>query len=194
MIRAGINRLNMNIKAEKNIQDKIKKLPKETGEAINAFDWEKTTGDIGKEYIHDDIGISILEALVGMVLAGIDYAYALPYNIEREIGITEEEAKKIYAELDQKVFKPIYEIMVQKIKAGLKDKKTTWLQNVEFVLSGGDYTVFQEEPEMPEINMKNSAKGELPVNPSAAAQNNQTPKVNTDFISKKDDLRSKFKI
>lgn len=184
----------MNIKAEKNIQDKIKKLPKETGEAINAFDWEKTTGDIGKEYIHDDIGISILEALVGMVLAGIDYAYALPYNIEREIGITEEEAKKIYAELDQKVFKPIYEIMVQKIKAGLKDKKTTWLQNVEFVLSGGDYTVFQEEPEMPEINMKNSAKGELPVNPSAAAQNNQTPKVNTDFISKKDDLRSKFKI
>jgi hypothetical protein len=177
----------MNIKAENDIQDQIQKLPKETAEAINAFDWQKATAEVGKKYVNDESSTGLLQVLVGMVLSGIDYGDTLAYDIEDEIGTTAEEAKNIAAELDRKVFKPVYDIMVQKIKAGLKDKNPDWRQNVDFVLSNGDYTIFQEEPKAAQAeNGEGTGIGGIGNARPNVSMRKPASAINTDFITRKD--------
>ncbi len=136
----------------------MKNLPVETREAIGSFDWGKVSEEVGKKYKLSESEINDMQIEVGLVLIGVAYGEALASSIETEVGVEKKLAEKIAVELDQRVFKPIYEIMEQKIKNGLKNKNPTWKQNVEFVLSGGDYTVFQEFPEQPAENPEPAAK------------------------------------
>ena len=58
------------------------------------------------------------------------------------MGTSKDEAEKIAEEINQKIFMPIYYSLTENIKKNMQNKKLDWKQNLNFVLSGGDYFVF----------------------------------------------------
>ena len=76
-------------------------------------------------------------------------------NIENEVGTSQDEAKRIAEEISNKIFTPINDILVEKIKENGKVQNADAEQNLNFILSGGDYSAFLEPKE--EIPEKNEA-------------------------------------
>lgn len=132
----------MTEKLQNLIKEKIDKLPKESQDIINAFDWVKITEEIGKKHLlgENEINFLLVEAL--FVLVGIERADLYETNIENEVGTTKDEAKKIAEEVFEKIFEPIANILEENMKKSLQGKKTNLSQDVNFILSGGDYSVF----------------------------------------------------
>jgi len=164
----------MKEKIKEELNKHLTLLPKESQEVINSFDWVKITEEIGKKYALQPKDIEILQVNVGVVLVGLDEQEALVENIESDVIIAKKDAEKITEEIIEKIIKPIYEKLCEKIKNNLKSKPVNWQQNVDFILSGGDYTAFIREP----IKIKD-----------------EILKSNSSFNpSKVDDLKSKFTI
>jgi len=127
------------------IKEEVMKLPKEAQEAINAFDWVKVAEEIGKEYKFSESEVNNFQVETLLVLVGIEESESYPKNIEDEVGTSREEAEKIAKEAFQKIFTPISKILEENIKKNLGNKKPNHEQNLDFILSGGDYSAFMEE-------------------------------------------------
>ena len=161
------------------IKEKIKEfiavLPKENQEVVGSFGWEKTSEEIGKKHLLVEDEINGLQLEIGLVLTGIVDPILLPLNIENEVGTSKIEAESMANEVLEQIFNPIVKNLEQKAKIIMKDKSIHWRQNLDFILSGGDYTAFIRRVE-------NETKDEL-------------PKPNETFNpSRLDDLKSKFTI
>lgn len=165
----------MTEKSRNLIKEHLLFLPKESQEAIVSFDWENKAEEIGKKYFSMEDDISKLQAEIGIVLVGLEDQDMLPSNIESVLGMNREKAEEIGKEIIQKILKPIVETLSKKIKFDLKNRPTHWQQNLDFILSGGDYTSFISE--------------------GMIKEENELPKPNTSFNpSKIEDLKSKFTI
>ena len=135
----------MTDKLKQKVIEEMVKLPKEMQEAISAHDWAKISEDIGKKYLLDEIEINNLQVETLLVLVGIEDGNYLAQNIENEVGTSKEEAEKIAEEVSQKIFNPLIQMLEEQIKKNMPTKSLNWNQNVDFVLSGGDYTAFLGE-------------------------------------------------
>ena len=135
----------MTEKLKQTIKEEIMKLPKEAQEAINSLDWTKVAEEIGKKHLLTESEVNDLQVEILLVLVGLESGYSYPLKIENEVGTSREEAEKIAEEANQKIFTPIYNILEENIKKNLPNKKSTPEQNLNFILSGGDYSVFMEE-------------------------------------------------
>ena len=124
------------------IQILLNQLPKQVEGVINSFDWEQKIIEIGKEQLLDNNEINILINEIALVLIMEKDKTLLSLNIENNIGISKNEAKKITEKIDQKIFNPL----TQKIESSVKNQITvnppTWDQTVNFIISGGDYSAF----------------------------------------------------
>ena len=170
----------MTEKLKQKIKEGMVDLPREIQEAIGTFSWGGVVEEIGKKYSLSEDEVNDLQTETGLVLIGLEYGNAFASNIETEVGTSHEEAQKIAEEIDQKVFKSIYESLSNKIKLGLKNKNPKWNQNIDFVLSNGDYTAFLDADETKKI--EENIPAVIP------------PKIDIGFINKKNDLGSQFKI
>ncbi len=132
---------------EQTIKEELKRLPRENQMALSDFDWIKAVEIIGKNYLLKPEEINALQAETSLVLLGIEDGYSYPFNIKNNVGIEIEKAEKIAAEAEEKIFGPIYENLQEIIKNELKDKNIKPEQNMEFILSGGDYSVFLRRDE-----------------------------------------------
>ncbi len=132
----------MTEKLKQIIKEELIKLPKESQDAISTFDWGTMTEEIGKKYLLTESEINDLQVETGLVLTGLTYGNSYTLNIESNVGITKNEAEKIAEEVNQKIFMPIYYSLTENIKKNMQNKKLDWKQNLNFVLSGGDYSVF----------------------------------------------------
>ena len=167
----------MTEKNKQSIKEGLNLLPKEMQDAVSSFDWVKTSEEIGKRHFFSEEEVNVLQAEVGIVLIGIENRDFLALNIEGDIGTSKEEAEKISSEIVEKILNPIVEILTRNIRMGLKNKSVHWQQNLDFILSGGDYTAFIREPKK-ETKLGIEDKG-----------------TSTTFNqSKLDDLKSKFTI
>jgi glutamyl/glutaminyl-tRNA synthetase len=179
-----------NQKLQDTIKENILMLPKGSQEVINSFDWLGETDKVGNANNLTENKISDLQTEVALVLVGLTNPDWFAKNIEIEVGVSEEESKKIANEVLEKVFKPIADKIEQNIKNKVQDKKTNWDQNVNFTLSGGDYSVFAEKAGTTNVLTNPS---NLPL--SGEAKN---PPVKGDTggfgKSKSEDIRSKFTI
>ena len=128
------------------IVEEIKKLPKENQGVINSFDWEKISEDIGKKYLLSEEEINNLQVETLLVLIGLENPDDYSQNIENEVGTSKNEAEKISDEIFQKIFTPINDVLVENLKKSEKVKNSNAEQNLNFILSGGDYSVFLEVP------------------------------------------------
>ena len=126
-------------------KEQIAKLPKESQDAINSFDWGNIVAEIGKKYLLDEDEITDLQTETLLVLIGLEYGEFYAQNIENEVGTSKNEADKIAEEAYQKIFLPISDILVEKIKRNEKVKNPNLEQSIDFILSGGDYSAFLED-------------------------------------------------
>lgn len=134
----------MTEKLKQIIKEEIIKLPKDVQNAINISNWEQITEEIGKKYLLTGNEINDLQAETLVVLVYLENPDFYASNIENNIGTSKNEAEKIANEVTQKIFNPIYDTLAEKIKENLKNIKPDWKQNLDFTLSGGDYSVFMK--------------------------------------------------
>ncbi|HEY4502832.1 MAG TPA: hypothetical protein VJC14_00120 [Candidatus Paceibacterota bacterium] len=182
--------------------DKLKQLfkdgvinqPKEVREAINAFDWGSVCEQIGKKYLFDDAEVNNFQVETALVLLGLVDPALYIKNIENEVGTTAEEAEKIEKEAVEKIFIPISDKVNATIKEKTKDPK--WDQSVDFILSGGDYSVFMDKkpPLAPPSQVGEEAVKKVNViNPTSLKD--PVVKLNpTSIPPKVADIRNKFTI
>ena len=150
-------------------------LPKEVQEAIDISNWENMSAEIGKRYLLDENEINTLQLETASFLLGLVDEELYTKNIEDSVGISKNEAEKIAEEVNQKIFRPIYETLSKNIEEKLKNKSPNWKHTVDFITSGGDYSAFME---------KNNASKE-----------NEAFKTTTlDNSSKIEDIKNKFVI
>ena len=167
----------MTEKLKQQLNEQMEFIPKESQEAINSFDWEKISEEIGKKYFFTEDDMDIFQADIGLVLVGLAEQEYLADDIEDDVYVSKDKAQKITEEIIEKIFKPIYENLVKNIKNKINMMPAHWQQNLDFILSGGDYTAFIRRVENPTSDK--AIVGER--------------KENTGF-SKFDDLKSKFTI
>lgn len=134
-------------KLKQDLKEHMNRLPKESQEVIASFGWEKISEEIGKKYFLIEDDINMLQANIGCVLVGLEEQDELAFNIEDDVGTSNADAYKMTEEIIEKILKPMVDILAQKIKKDFKDSEVDWQQNLDFILSGGDYTVFLSAPE-----------------------------------------------
>lgn len=137
----------MTEKLKQIIKDELVKLPKESQEVINTFDWGTISEDIGKKYLLNENEINGLQVEIALVLLGIVEEDSLSLNIESRVGTSKNEAIKIIEETNQKIFNPMLEKIEEITKNKARTQNPNWNQRVDFIISGGDYSVFIEKTE-----------------------------------------------
>jgi len=173
----------MNEKLQNLIKENLMSLPKEAQEVINTFNWIGVCEEVGKAHKLLDPEIENLQTETALVLIGLEELRMYPLNIEKEVEITREDAENISKEITEKIFKPIAEQITEKIKSKVKDGGQKWNQNIDFIVSGGDYSAFidRREPIKTEESSDNKNKTVNPVK-------------KMDDFKKVEDLKSKFTI
>ncbi len=183
----------MTEKLKQTIKEELEKLPKDIREAINSIDWAKITEEIGKKYLLDEEEINDLQAETLTVLIGLSDLDSYAEDIEDEIGTTKKDADSIAGEAFEKIFTPINDVMKENIKKNIRMKDPSWEQTLNFILSGGDYSVFmapsQTDKEISEPPLKPTTP------PTFADIKANTFKTNVPISPKRmTDLKSQFKI
>lgn len=156
----------MNIKLQNTIKEEMLTLPKITQETINSFEWIRVSEEIGEKYSLNDDKLDNFQLETFLVLLGLADKEKYMQNVEKNIGISDVESIKIVNEAMEKIFNPIGEIISRKIEENLKNKNPGWKQTLNFIISGGDYSVFMEKDnpksiidEIPKITiLENSSK------------------------------------
>ena len=135
----------MTEKTQQTIKELLAKLPKDAQDTINTVDWVSISEAIGKEYLFDDGDINVFQTITGLVLAGMIAPDFYAKRIEEEVSIGTELAETIKGAALKRIFMPMVDKKMATLKATLKNREPTWHHNVEFILSGGDYSVFLEK-------------------------------------------------
>ena len=132
----------MDTNLENTIKEEIAKLPKEATEVINKFNWIKISEEIGKKYELNEEKIEKLQVETSLVLLNLIEENEYLENLQKNIELDSEKTKKIIEEINEKIFIPISNQITENIKKDFKYRKTNWEQNINFILSGGDYIFF----------------------------------------------------
>jgi len=135
----------MTEKLKQTIKEEIEKLPKENQEVITSFGWEKISEEIGKKYLLMESEINDLQVETLLILTGIQSLDSYSINIENEVGTSKEKASEMAGEMLQKIFIPINDLIVENIKKSERMKDPKWDQNLDFILSGGNYSTFLDK-------------------------------------------------
>ena len=135
----------MTDKLKQIIKEELIKLPRESQEVINTFDWGTISEEIGKKYLLDENEINGLQVEIGLVLLGIVEEDFLSLNIESRVGTSKNESIKMMEEIKQKIFAPMLKKRESLIRNKPRTNKSDWKQTINFIISGGDYSVFIEE-------------------------------------------------
>lgn len=134
----------MTEKLQQTIKEEIMELPKEMQEVVNSFDWIKITEEIAEKYSLDEDETTNFQLETLLLLIGTTDPEFYAINIENQVEITKDEAENIARESFQKIFTPLNELITENVKNNIQNKKINWQQNLDFILSGGNYAVFLE--------------------------------------------------
>ena len=135
----------MTDKLKQIIKEELVKLPKESQEVINSFDWGTISEEIGKKYLLSEDEINSLQVEISLILLEVVENDLFALNIENRVGTSKNEATKIAEEINQKIFVPMLEKRESLIKNRIQADKLDWKKSINFIVSGGDYSVFMEE-------------------------------------------------
>ena len=135
----------MTEKLKQTIKEEIEKLPKENQKVITTFGWEKISEEIGKKYLLTESEINDFQVETLLILTGIQSLDSYSINIENEVGTSKEKASEMAGEMLQKIFIPINHLLVENIKKSERMKDPKWDQNLDFILSGGNYSSFLDK-------------------------------------------------
>ncbi len=151
----------MTEKLQQTIKEEMVELPKEMQEVINSFDWIKITEEIAEKYSLDEDELNDFQLETLLLLIGSTDPEFYAINIENQVETTKEEAENIAKESFQKIFNPLNKLITENVKKNIQNKKLDWKQTLDFIVSGGDYSVFMEKRNEKESDMINTT----PYNP-----------------------------
>lgn len=131
----------MNENLKKLIEEELVKLPQEAQLAIVSVDWSKIAEEIGNKYLLEEEIESFKKEIV-LVLLGLEYPAFLSRNIKNSIGVSEIDVEKMTTEVIEKIFTPIAGELKSQIKNKISTKDPSWEKTINFIISGGDYSIF----------------------------------------------------
>lgn len=137
----------MTEKLKQVVEREVSKLPKENREVISAFGWENISEEMGKKYLISESAINDFQVETLLVLCGLQDFDAYKRHVEDNVGTSHAEAEKIANEAVEKIFLPISDKIEDTIKSKIKSAEPAWHQNVDFILSGGNYAAFLRKTE-----------------------------------------------
>ena len=126
------------------IKEELMKLPKEGQEAITSVNWQNIAEEIGSKYLIEG-ELESFQKEIAVTLLGIEYPAYLTRNIKDHLGVSQESAEKMTSEVIEKIFTPIADKMESLIKTRIQKVGSTWDQNINFIVSGGDYSAFMRK-------------------------------------------------
>ncbi|MFH1608837.1 MAG: hypothetical protein ABH951_02350 [Patescibacteria group bacterium] len=167
----------MTEKLKQKTKELLESKPKEVQEAVSSFDWDKNSEEIGKKYFLTESEINALQIQIMLILTGLVDIYYFKTNIENYVGISKEEAEKITNEISEDIFKPISEKIIENIKNNVKNITGNWKQNLNFIISDGNYMALIKREDIKEKMVDTPQIPKVPIN-----------------HSKIEDMKSKFTI
>lgn len=132
----------MTEKLKQIIEEEVGKLSKEARDVVSSLEWVKISGEIGRKFLLMESEINDFQVETLLVLIGLEDGNRYALNIENNVGTSKDEAEKMAEEAYQKIFSKINDALEGNIKKSLKDKNPNPVQMIDFILSGGDYSVF----------------------------------------------------
>jgi hypothetical protein len=126
------------------IKEELIKLPVEAQTAITSVDWQKIAEEIGSKYLIEE-EIESFQKEIALNLLGLELPTYITRNLKEQLGVSQENAEKMTSEVIEKIFTPIADKMESLIKNEIQKTGSTWNQNVNFIVSGGDYSAFMRK-------------------------------------------------
>lgn len=126
------------------IKEELEKLPTERQTIINSFDWIEISKKIGGKYLFTENEIGKLQIEVLLILVEMEYLNDLKINIENSLATTKNQAEGVAKEIEEQIFKPIAQKLEASTIAQMVFSTPKWNQTINFIISGGDYSVFWE--------------------------------------------------
>jgi hypothetical protein len=136
----------MNTKLQEILKEELLKLPRDLQQAINSFDWMSECEQIGEKHNLLDSEIADFQTETALIFLGLVLPDNYAKNIENEIGMSKGEAENLADEVLQKIFMPIADRREEIIKVNVKNRPPAWDKEMQFVLSGGDYSYLGDKP------------------------------------------------
>lgn len=136
----------MTEKLQQTIKTEIGKLPPDNQKVLNNFGWENLSEEICAQYELDEVALNNVQVEILLALIGVTDLEFFAINIENQAELTKPTAEKIGTEILEKILIPIQSLLLKKLNSSDWVKNAHWHQNVEFILSGGDYSVFLKNP------------------------------------------------
>ena len=161
----------MDPETEKIIKKQIEKLPVEVRSIIADPKLGDKISNIGKKNGLNTEQIGVLQVETYLVMLGLMHIDEYTNQLKESLKIDYLKLDNILTDMDNSIlgeiqdkinetYNKLDEDEIKEIKEGLKNKNQSWNQNVNFVLSGGDYSAFAEEPEQ---NLNSIQKLDMPI-------------------------------
>lgn len=195
----------MTEKIKKIIDEEIEKMPKETQALLATVNWAEITEKIAfeNELLEEETDMLLAEVLI--VITGKDDAWRLPRNIENALQISADTIEKIAREIYKQIIFPLGKQAQKNIKEKIQKEKIDWKKNVEFILSGGDYSVFirkegadsgeyEEEEDEDDMDERNEEKNDGLQSINPLPNTNDVKKVEKSEDKQKQDKEQKEKM
>ncbi len=166
------------------------KLSPAAQEVFSSMKWLENLESIGSKYNLNEEQIRTLDTETMLVLLSITHLEEYENILKNQLKVSEDSFKKIMEEINALILTPIHSNLIESFEKNnnssenLKEEmeKSDWGQNVNFILSGGDYSHFLEKTKSSEILPE-----EKSVKPVVTS-------VNTSGIKKMTDLKNQFTI
>ena len=136
--------------------EQFKALPQQIQDVIVSDEFHLTIKDIGERHQLNSEQVTGLENETVLVMAGLEPLVDLSQNLEREVGITKEQADKILIEVEALFIHPIEETLYKFIEKQLAeetgvDVPATSIQRVQIDRTSRNTSVSQTQNTPPPI-------------------------------------------
>lgn len=148
----------MNPEIEKIIKEQMKILPPEVINILADPAFGEKIINIGKKNILNEVQLVILQQETNLVLLGLVHPDEYENELKNRLKIDEMKVNNILSDVNREILGGVREKLVGLFNVSDEsltyeerkalEKKANWKQNLDFILSGGDYSVFMDS--MPE--------------------------------------------
>jgi hypothetical protein len=176
----------MNDSVIKIIKEKFDSLPESIQKIILSSEYEEILTEIGNQSQLSAEQIAVLERETTLVMMGLTPIKDLEIRLVRELNIDKIKGEEITKDINEKIFLKILELL--EIMNTPAEEKPDWQQNLDFVLSGGDYSAFVNPPLLAKEGAGGGNSKEEPPRPSGTPPQKggegEIPQKITDIKSK----------
>jgi len=148
----------MNENIKEYIKEYVLELPPEMQEVVNSFEWVSISDKIGEKVNLNKSELLDLQIEIALVLVNMAEISDFARNVENNIGMSKKTAEQMANEVLEKIFKEVSTRVVKNIKSGTNENKVTWGQNINFIMSGGNYFTFLDKLPKVEVNTTETLK------------------------------------